>query len=65
MSYIVRIVGPAGRETYLRRNREVSEEKATRYGTAQKAWEALIAYRKKCGLLMLDVIDLRDPERQV
>jgi hypothetical protein len=63
--YIVRVVGPAGRETYLYRGREVERDKATRYSSSYAAWIALRAYRKKSGLLILDIIDTRDPERQV
>ena len=66
--YVVRIIGPAGMETFLARGREVGrEEHASRYPHPSNAWQAARAYREKRAgeIFTYDVIDTRDPERRV
>ena len=46
--YVVRIIGPAGMETFLARGREVGrEEHASRYPHPSNAEQAASAYRAK------------------
>ena len=66
--YIVRIVGPAGRETYLRHGREVeSQDNATHYSSPSAAHYACCRYFDKHprAKFVIDVMDTRDPERRV
>lgn len=66
--YIVRIIGPAGMETYLARGREVGrQETATHYPHPSNARQAGQAYRaKRAGeAFTYDVQDTRDPERRL
>jgi len=65
--YVVRVVGPAGCESYLFRGREVGMEHATRYDHPSAARKAGESFRgKRCRQwLICDVIDTRDPERTV
>lgn len=67
--YIVKIIGPAGMETYLARGREVGEQyQATRYPHPSNARQAADAYREKCEKHyavppFVGVLDSRDWER--
>lgn len=64
--YVVRVVGQSGMERYLCRGREVLlPESATRYPHPSNAWQAAYAYMIKHDKVSVDVIDMRDPERQV
>ena len=67
MTYLARIIGPAGRETYLHRGREVERDHATHYAHPSAARHAAEVYRQRvAGMpLMVDVIDTRDEERTV
>ena len=64
--YVVRVVGPAGRETYLAQGREVDDQEvATHYPHPSNAWQAADAYRLKTRNIVCDVVDTRDPESVV
>jgi len=64
--YIVRVVGPAGMETYLARGREVAaQDVATHYPHPSNAWQAAEAYQAKTPRIYVDVLDTRDPESRV
>lgn len=69
MSYVVKIIGPAGRETFLWRGREVDEEEhATHYPHPSSARRAADAYSDKAKRIwpcppFVGVYDPRDPER--
>lgn len=65
MSYVARIVGPAGAESFLARGREVSAEQATRYAHPSAALAAIDRYLASNPGLYADVLDERDPERVV
>ena len=66
--YVVLVVGPAGKETFLSRGREVGqEESATHYAHPSAAYAAAEAFLLKhpVGSVICDVRDTRDPERRV
>jgi hypothetical protein len=64
--YVVRIIGPAGLETFLARGREVSyQHQATHYPHPSNAEQAATAYRAKrqSETFTYDVMDTRgEPE---
>ena len=63
--YLVRIVGPAGKESYLFRGREVPMDCATRYSSPSAAKRALVEYHPEKFGLYGDVLDENDPERRL
>lgn len=64
--YVVRVIGPSGRQTYLSHGREVgSEEAATHYAHPSNAQVAADGYLHKTPKIVAEVIDTRDPERRV
>lgn len=60
--YTVRIVGPAGFELALSRNRRVAPEHATHYSSPSAAWRALERFQSVYKGFVGDVQDSRDPE---
>lgn len=62
--YVVRIIGPTGRETYLRWGREVTNvDNATYYPHPSNAQVAADGYLRRTPKIVAEVIDTRDEER--
>lgn len=62
--YIVRVIGPSGRQTFLRWGRECEQQdNATHYPHPSNAQVAADGYLRKTPGVYAEVVDTRDPER--